>query len=137
MTAVESSIEEREIKEKLLPNLTVSSEQQIPEATARFDQVKPEYNAISEGRRKQSIDFNRMKGELESTRSEVLGEFEMVSTKRQHAQARVTRAKNKRLKAEVPIYRTLDDVKIHVLRIKKQFRHAIEEAHAAQNALIQ
>jgi hypothetical protein len=48
MTAVECSIEERETKEKLLANLTVSREQQIQEATARLDQVKQEYNAISE-----------------------------------------------------------------------------------------
>jgi hypothetical protein len=78
-----------------------------------------------------------MKGELESARSEVLGEFQMVATKRQRAQARVTRAENKRLEAEIQVHRTLDDLKIHLLTIKEQLRHAIEEAHAAQDALIQ
>jgi Ran GTPase-activating protein (RanGAP) involved in mRNA processing and transport len=137
MTSVESSIEERETKEKLLANLTVSREQQIQEATARLDQVTQAYNAISEERSNQCMDFNRMKGDLESARSEVLGEFQMVATKRQHAQARVTRAENKRLEAEIQVHRTLDDLKIHLLTIKEQLRHAIEETHAAQDTLIQ
>jgi cellobiose-specific phosphotransferase system component IIA len=49
----------------------------------------------------------------------------------------VTRAGNKRLKAVVQVHRTLDNLKIHALTIKEQLRHAIEEAHAAQDALIQ
>jgi chromosome segregation ATPase len=137
MTTVESSIEEREAKEKLLANLTVSREQQIQEATARLDQVKQEYNAISEERSRQLVKFNRMKAELESAQSEVLGEFQAVSTKRQHAQARVTRAENKKLETEVQVHRTLDDLKIHLLTIKEQLRNAIDEAHAGQDALIQ
>jgi hypothetical protein len=82
MTAVESSVEEREAKGELRANLTVSSEQQIQEATARLDQVKQEYNAISEERSKQSVDFNTMKRELENARSEVLGEFQIVLRKK-------------------------------------------------------
>jgi hypothetical protein len=31
----------------------------------------------------------------------------------------------------------LDDLKVHLLTIKEQLRHAIEEAHAAQDALVQ
>jgi hypothetical protein len=71
-----------------------------------------------------------MKGELETARSEVLGEFQMVSTKRQDARTRVTRAEHKRLKAEIQVDRTLEDLKIHRLTMKEQLRHAIEEAHA-------
>jgi hypothetical protein len=65
-----------------------------------------------------------MKRELESARSEVLGEFQMVSTKRQHAQARVTRAENKRLAPEVQVHRMLD--------VRRPQNTSIDDKRAAQ-----
>jgi cellobiose-specific phosphotransferase system component IIA len=134
---VESRIRDCDAKEKLLAELTVSREQQIQEATARLDQVKQEYSIILDQRSTQSVDFNRMKAQLERAHAKVLGEYQSVATKRQYAQARVTGAESKKLEAEVQIHTTLDDLKIHLLTIKEQLGHAIEEAHTAQEALIQ
>jgi Ran GTPase-activating protein (RanGAP) involved in mRNA processing and transport len=134
--AIVSSVEERGKKEKLLENLAQSREKQIQEANARLEQVRQEYAAISEERSRQFLDFNKVKAELEKAQSQVLAEYQIIATKRQHTQARLVRAENKKVEVEVRGRRILDDLKVHLMTIRTQLKHAVEEAHEAQDALM-
>jgi chromosome segregation ATPase len=124
------------MKEQFLVSLTHTRETQIVDTQARFEQLRVEFAVVSEQRSHRLAEFTAVKGECETAQAEAHNQLTAASVKRQHAQARVKRAEGKKLDAEIQVHRVLDDLKIHLSTIKEELRRAIEDAHAAQAALI-
>lgn len=135
--AVHAAEAEKERKTILLESLTERRTNEIANADTRLEEIKKEYEEIAEERRRQLVEFNRLKTEAEEKQQKALSSYQNIAAKRQHAQARVKRAEEKKLDAEIQSNRVLDDLKVHLLTIKEQLRQAINDAHAAQNSLFQ
>ena len=133
--AVESSMLEKQTKERLFEELKASREREIAEANEKLEQMKARYDEISEQRRQQLIEFNQVKFDTERAQSEANREYQQFVTKRQHAEARLKRAESKKLDAEVQSTRTIDDLKMHLMTVKEELRQLIDQAHIAQNLI--
>jgi chromosome segregation ATPase len=132
---VETGGETRHIKEEELANLTATQERKITEANARLEEVRARYQEMTGLRDRRFYELSKERVEFEKEHSAVHNQFQILATKRQHAQARVRRAEAKVEKAEYDTHLLLDDLKGHLSTVTEQLRQLIEEAHAAQEEI--
>lgn len=135
--AVSVSIAEKGRKEEMLREMVVQREADIVKYDKRLEEVKKEYEAISEERRIQLAEFNKVKAKTEAEQAGALSKFQSIAAKRQHASARLKRVQEKKIESEVATNRVLDDLKMHLLDLKDQLRQAIDDAHVQQKLLFQ
>ena len=135
--AVSVSLAEKGRKEEMLHEMEVQREVDIVKYDKRLEEVKKEYEKISEERRLQLVEFNKVKAQTESEQAAALRSFQSIAAKRQHASARLKRAQDKKIECEIATNRVVDDLKFHLLDLKDQLRQAIEDAHVQQKLLYQ
>lgn len=134
---VSASIAEKGRKEEMLREMSQQREADIVKYDKRLEEVKKEYEKISEERRIQLVEFNKVKTQTESEQAAAQRSFQSIAAKRQHAAARLKRANDKKIECEIATNRVLDDLKLHLFDLKDQLRQAIDDAHVQQKLLFQ
>lgn len=128
---------EKSRRENLLQEMKDQREIDVMKLDKRLEEVKSEYEIIAEQRRNQLSDFNRVKHETETKQASALTKAQSSAAKRQHAETRLQRAQEKKEQVTMEKNRILDDLKLHLLSLKDQLRHVIEDANIEQQELIQ
>lgn len=132
---VSASYAEKGRKEGILREMEQQREVDILNYDKRLEEVKKEYETISEERTAQLVEFNKVKMETESEQAAASKKFQAITTKRQHAAARLKRANDKKIECEINTNRVLDDLKLRLFDLKEQLRQAIDDAHVQQKLL--
>ncbi|OHS95774.1 hypothetical protein TRFO_38103 [Tritrichomonas foetus] len=130
-------VADKERKENLLKELTAQREIDIIKYDKMLEEIKQEYEKISEERRSQLTEFNKVKLETESAQASAMNKYQGIAAKRQHAAARLKRANDKKMEAQIEANKVLDDLKLHLLTMKEQLRNVIDDARAQQKMLSQ
>lgn len=134
-TAVCNAKLERDNKKILFESLKIRRAEELAESEKKREELKKQYEEITEKRRIKSNEFNEVKSKTEKSEADAQMLYQSIAQKRQHALSRLHRAEEKKLEAATTNGKEIEDLKIRLTSLKSQLKLALKEAHHAQEQI--
>jgi chromosome segregation ATPase len=120
-----------------LASLKAQKQAETDQTQAELDGVRAQYDALSDERRNLQEDCSNTKQKIEMQHATSTGTFQALATKRQHAQARLSRAESRRREANEENKNHMHKLKQELIDLHDQLQAAIQDALSAQKIMLE